>query len=66
MRGETVKRVLSNLKYYKKETVLGLNILESNVDFDKEDLTKQEKERSLQCLTRLALLLEKIVRPNQI
>lgn len=27
-----------------KETVLGLNILESNVDFDKEDLTEQEKD----------------------
>lgn len=27
-----------------KETVLGLNILESNVNFDKEDLTEQEKE----------------------
>lgn len=27
-----------------KETVLGLNIYESNVDFDKEDLTEEEKE----------------------
>lgn len=27
-----------------KETVLGLNILESNVDFDKADLTEQEKD----------------------